>query len=279
MKIATSKHRQIQRQRGQSTSEFLVMLIALVPLVFFVVYIAKYGDLKQAANQASRYAAFERSWDPDQRIKTDAELQEEMQVRFFTTKRELHFRDRLSQVDADSNIPLWNDVTGNRLLSQFGDARLTIERGSSFGSTVLDVAEGFIGMGHQLPKPGMVKAQVSVSLADVTHFEPLRNIGLVIPAATAVGTNGWNSSGTNAGPASTCASLRPFTIYGKGEAVFRPVGELFGTLANGMDLERRDFQMGIMKPDVVPAGSLYRYGDLQPSQIVPEAEQRGSPAC
>ena len=279
MKMANVRARLIRAQRGQSTSEFVVMLLVLIPLVFFVVYIAKYGDVKQAANQASRYAAFERSWDPDQRLKTDAELQEEMQVRFFTSKRELHFRDRLSQVNADSSIPLWTDLTGNRLLPQFGDARLTMERNTDFGSTVLDVAEGLIGMGHQMPKPRMVKAQVSVSLADVTHFEPLRNIGMVIPAATAIGTNGWNSSGTNAGPASTCASLRPFTIYGKGEAGFRLVGDLFGTLANGMDLERSDFHMGIMKPDVVPAGSLYRNGNLQPSQIVPEAEQRGSPAC
>jgi hypothetical protein len=69
------------------------------------------------------------------------------------------------------------------------------------------------------------------------------------------------------------------TIYGKGDALFRPIGDLVRTLANDLDLEQRDFHMGIMKPDVVPAGSLYRNGNLQPSQIVPESEQKGSPAC
>lgn len=267
------------RQLGQSTSEFVVMALLLVPLLFLVVYMAKYGDIKQAAHQASRYAAFERSWDPNQRLKTDAELQEEMQVRFFSAKRELHFKDKLSQVAVNGSVPLWNDVSGQRMLRQFTDARLTVDRSADFGSNVLDVAEFAIGVGSQLPKPKMVKAHVSVSLGDVAHFEPLRNIGMVIPAATAIGANGWNSSGTNAGPASTCSSLKPLTIYGKGEALFRPIGDLVRTLANDLDLEQRDFHIGIMKPDVVPAGSLYRNGNLQPSQIVPESEQKGSPAC
>ena len=279
MKIEIYAVRSKTAQSGQATSEFLVMLLALIPLVFLVVYIAKYSDIKQAANQASRYAAFERSWDPDQRLKTDQELQEEMQVRFFTTKREIHNRERLSEVGPDSNIPLWSTVSGNRILAEYGDARLTIDRNARFGSTALDIAEVGIGLGHQLPKPNMVKSYVSVSLANITHFAPLSDIDLVIPAAMAIGTNGWNSSGTTAGPASTCASLRPFTIYGKGEAGFRPVGELFRLLANGMDLERSSFRMGIMKPDVVPAGSLYRNGNLQPSQVVPETEQRNSTAC
>ena len=268
------------KQGGQSTAEFVVMLLLLIPLFFLVIYMAKYGDVKQTAHQASRYAAFERSWDPDQRLKTDSELQEELQVRFFSTKRELHFKDKLSQVSESNRIPLWNAANGERLLNEFTDARLTIDRSADFGSSILDAAEMGIGvLGSPLPKPKMVKAQVSVSLADVTHFEPLRNIGMVIPAATAIGTNGWNSSGTRAGPASTCASLKPFTVYGKGEAVFSVVGTLVRTLANSLDLEQREFNMGIMRPDVVPAGSLYRNGNLQPSQIVPEAEQKGSPNC
>ena len=46
------------RQRGQSISEFLVSLIALVPVFLAITYLGRYADLHQRATQASRYAAF-----------------------------------------------------------------------------------------------------------------------------------------------------------------------------------------------------------------------------
>lgn len=75
-----------QRQfygRGQATLEFIIACLVMVPMFFGIYYFARYSDIKQIGIQASRYAAFERTWDPTSIRKTDAVIQNEVRARFF----------------------------------------------------------------------------------------------------------------------------------------------------------------------------------------------------
>jgi hypothetical protein len=51
-------------QSGQSLAEFSVALVVLVPLLLIVPLLGKYIDMNQAALQASRYVAWEKTVDP-----------------------------------------------------------------------------------------------------------------------------------------------------------------------------------------------------------------------
>ncbi|TMH76766.1 MAG: pilus assembly protein [Betaproteobacteria bacterium] len=78
----TMNARVIGKQRGQAMSEFVVAMIAFVPLVLGVIYIGKYSDIKHQAIQASRYAAFERALDPHKH-EGGTTVQDETVARFF----------------------------------------------------------------------------------------------------------------------------------------------------------------------------------------------------
>src|SRR5262245_24100839 len=69
-------------QRGQAMSEFIAAMALFIPLVFGVIYIGKYADIKHQAIQASRYAAMQRALDP-RRNRSDAAIQNETVARFF----------------------------------------------------------------------------------------------------------------------------------------------------------------------------------------------------
>jgi uncharacterized protein (UPF0333 family) len=75
--------RSFRTARGQATTEFLVMLLVMIPLFIGVFYFARYANVKHSAIQASRYVAFERAWDPYQRAKNPSQLAEEARARFF----------------------------------------------------------------------------------------------------------------------------------------------------------------------------------------------------
>src|SRR5438045_2219743 len=98
------------RQRGQATTEFAVLALALVPIFIAIPLIGKYIDVNQAAEQASRYVAFEAaarntssSW------KTDAEIAVELRRRFFR-----HSDARVTTNDVAGDFaahrnPVWTD--------------------------------------------------------------------------------------------------------------------------------------------------------------------------
>ena len=69
--MSNSLRYNVYYQHGQSTIEFIIACLVMIPLFFGIYYLVRYLDIKQSAIQASRYAAFERTWDHNQTIKTD----------------------------------------------------------------------------------------------------------------------------------------------------------------------------------------------------------------
>ncbi len=261
--------------RGQSTTEFLVMGLVLVPLFFLVVYVAKYFDMKQSAHQASRYAAFERSWDPDARFKSDEDIQGEVRARFFSTKREINYKDGLAHVSNDQHVPLWTDLQGRRLLNEFSDVTLAWDKSGSlasgFNGAALNVGAGLLS----LPEPNTVKALVNVRVSNVSHFEPLRSIDLTLPAATAIGAGSWSASGARSGPLPTCTTVSrlvptSWDLMGMGDMVRSVISGVMSIF------EDSELELGIIKPDLVPEGSLQQNGELSPWRNVPVDQQNGN---
>lgn len=251
------------------------MGLALIPLFFMVVYVAKFFDMKQAAHQASRFAAFERSWDPNARYKTDQDIEDELQVRFFSTKREINFKDKAADLAADKHIPLWTDLAKSRLFNEFTDARLTWDKSQPMATGLNSAALSAAGGLLDLDEPNVIKAMVTVNVADVSHFDALQGLNLTLPAATAIGAGSWSASGAQAGPQPACDTIRELMPLSADFAGFGGPVRSFITRFMGW-FEDSELELGIVKPDLVPEGSVIRNGDMTNRQNVRVNQQDGN---
>lgn len=150
-------------QRGQSTVEFVVAALALLPLFIAVPLLGKYLDLFQASEAASRYVAFEgvarnsaSSW------KTDAELSLEVRRRFFSTSgAPIKTGDAAGDFAADRN-PIWTDHTGKPLIAKFEDD-VTVATTVSGKNAIAATApfRGWLGLSHDNWYSGTVTVQMA----------------------------------------------------------------------------------------------------------------------
>jgi TadE-like protein len=258
----------IRCQRGQSTVEFIVVCLVMIPLFFGIYYFARYSDIKQTAIQASRYAAFERSWDITGQIKPDNVLNEEIRARFFMqrsdgTSSPIGYRDS-SAASSLTSVPLWVQVDNKKLIDKPSDINLTFAApiDLNVGGLVqpaINVLTSSIFF-KTLPKNQIIKAQVDVPLSNIVHFEPLKNIDIKMPAATAIGNGSWNASGAKtAGGNSVCDRVKPAIR-----------SDLFSSLESVLDIGMSMFedsspQFAITLPDYVPPGSVRANNSTTPS--------------
>ena len=259
-----NRYQQKHFQHGQSTIEFIIACLVMIPLFFGIYYLVRYSDIKQSAIQASRYAAFERTWDPNQTIKSDSVLQEEVRARFFLKavdeKKSIGYHDK-SSASNFGNIPLFVQADSKKLINAPSDVQLSWDNSYKLtaGSWLDNILFSPAASLFKLPKGGIVKAQVDVPLVNIAHFEPLKAINIKLPAATAIGGGSWNASGTKGGADTTCARVSPAV----------PTSN-FGGLASGLTsvlsvFEKSEFKLGIILPDYVPPGSVRTNNSASPS--------------
>lgn len=244
-------------QSGQATTEFLVCLMVLVPMFFGIHYLARYADVKHSAIQASRYIAFERAMDPYSKAKSAAQLAQEARARFFLRRgagqQEIVYRDNPLRERADRNrIALWSDVAYQPLLQDFNKVAVT-ERdlGELSAGEVGSLQQKLAVPVFDLPRGGMMRAEVTVSLAQVVHFDALRNIQVGMPGATAMAVGAWNADGARNGDESVCHRVKRAVLgqYAK------PVTDLLGHVMSPL-FERNAPDIGRVLPDYVPTGSV-----------------------
>ena len=236
-------------ETGQGTIEFIIACFVLIPLFFGVYYLARYSDIKQAGIQASRYAAFERAWDPTSSIKSDAVIENEVRSRFFTDNELIQYQQNPEE---KQNINLWVQADSKKLLNKTTDVKLFYNKTHSFSSNaVFDKFDLVVQKGFNLPKSDIVKAEINIPLSNIAHFEPLSNINLNLPAATAIGSGSWNSSGSDNGINSTCSRINNAIL---GRVLDNKIVDF---LNSGIDIfEPSAPKFGIRFPDYVPPGSL-----------------------
>ena len=244
------------RNAGQATVEFLVALLVMIPLFFGMHYFARYSDVKHSAIQASRYVAFERTWDPNGVAKSAAQLQEETRARFFTpistNSGLIAYRDSTAQLNPDSGrVPLWSDLEYKRLLRNFSDVSVReINTGNLNNGPVGQLQQAIGTKVFKLPAGGVMRAEVTVPLSNIAHFDVLRDINIGLPGATAIGNGVWNASGARDGPNSVCDRVTP-TVAGH---YIKPVTDVLGKLM--LPFERNAPDVGLVLPDYVPPGSV-----------------------
>ena len=198
MMIWTTTVNNFSSQTGQSTVEFIVVSLVLVPLFLIVPLIGKYLDLAQTTQIASRYVAFEGAVHHSSSStgwKTDAELATEVRRRFYS-RNDLSVKtnDLVSEVDAERNS-LWVDHRGDALLPDFSNISVQTTKASiatvfNGVTNVLDFSDNF-----GLPDENLYSGTVSVQLANVAGLAPFDAIDLSITRKTVVLVDPWAAKG------------------------------------------------------------------------------------
>lgn len=242
-----------RRMRGQSTVEFLVLAVVLLPLFLIVPLLGKQLDIAQTAASASRYVAFEgtvRHGSSQPPWKSDAQLADEVRRRFFSASTAPVKTDDVAGDFAAHRNPLWTDHRGDALLPSFAAnvgaasrrAALTQPTGAVFAA----------GMG--LDTDNLHTGSVRVNVADVAGLAPFDALGLSIERHTTVLVDPWSASG----PAAVRGALRrerwgldsPFP-FGLLELAASPL-KLIPPVLEGARLP----EIGRVEPDIVPADRL-----------------------
>lgn len=252
-------------------TEFVIAMLVIVPLVLGVIYIGKYEDLKFSAVQASRYAAFDRVFDPSQRHKSSSVLQEETRARFFTdpmlkNQGAVAFQDstqgqqgkgqRTTQGTLNQN---WYGTGGDPVVKQYPDITLNVQNTGPSGtsSKALDLLAGPVNF--KINDPGIAQADVQVKLANVATFAPLRQLNLNLDVSTAVLTDGYNAGGATS-PSANNVHDRTFADWGLIFGKIPGFQQLLSIVNNGIVAvgwqalsDTNGPQWGCVLPDVVPA--------------------------
>jgi hypothetical protein len=177
-------------QTGQATTEFVVLCLALVPLMLIVPLLGKYIDMMHTAESASRYVAFEGTVHHSSTAwKSDAALAEEVRRRFFSrSQAAIRSGDVASDVD-DQRQLLWRDHAGRPLLSDFGNQVSVSNTRSAFnfhGPTRLVWRSGL-----DLPEDNHSTGTVTVRPNNVPGLDPFDAINLQITRRTSVLVDSW----------------------------------------------------------------------------------------
>ena len=243
-----------QPQRGQATTEFVVLALVLVPLFIVVPLVGKYLDVMQTAEAASRYVAFEattrnssNSW------KTDAELAAEVRRRFFSNPNaSIKTNDAAGDFAAHRN-PVWSDHTGRPLIANF-ETDVGV-KGSVTDMNAIPVTDlPLIGFRSalDLPNANLYTGAVTVKIADIANFAPFDKIGLSTSRKTVLLADAWTAHSASAvrGKIEDAVLMYPM---GKLKEVIDPVGML-PTLVFDPALKVGDFDWDIVPCDRLVGG-------------------------
>lgn len=187
-------------QAGQSTIEFIVASLIVVPLFLIVPLLGKYIDLAQTTQIASRYVAFEGAVHHSSSStgwKTDAELATEVRRRFYSRNNlSVKTGDVVSEIASERN-PLWVNHRANALLPSFN--QITVHTAKAPINTLFNGATRFNDLSGnlELPNEGLYSGSVSVQIANVAGLIPLNNIGLSVTRRTVVLADPWAAKGPN----------------------------------------------------------------------------------
>lgn len=267
-------HGSTRYQRGQAMSEFLAAMALFLPLLFGLMYIGKYSDIKHQTIQASRYAAFERALDPSKAHEPDTVLQEETRARFFMDESRNQgalVSTTNNQATAGTLNPLWSQVNGAPMLDNYSNVAVSFGAEQNVDDVALAPVDAANTLLFGLSSNGQFQANVEVSPPNIASFGPLSAVNLKIAASTVVVGDAWNADGA-ANVASRLTGGTPGSMPMRPGGLLSAIGS---TLLNISNTVLQPFyqafagdngpQLGCIRPDVVPdptaPGAKYQPGD------------------
>lgn len=240
-------------QYGQSLTEFAVVLVVLVPLLLMVPLLGKYVDMSQAATQAGRYVAWEKTVDAG---KDDAKLADEVRLRFFANLGKPIKTDSVPNDNADGERnAFWADHTGSRLLASFKDVKVatSAETPSSLAG-VLSEAGSFFGLESANLYRGDVQVKIAKVGADTPLMEPLNKLELSVTRHNVILADAWN-----AGSPDAAVSRVKSGAAVPSNGLDNEVVDAAKTALSLVEPALAEFHPGYVKPDVVPKDRLPGY--------------------
>lgn len=256
----------------------------LIPLFLAIPLLGKYLDVRAAAVQTSRYAAWERTvwfggdaasslgwgtasnkWDAN--AKTDDQIRKEIGVRYLS---ETGTGDAFSNTDHnagnfknDSKM-LWKDRKGQALLASYSDIQNAVENAQAPGTlnVILDpIANLAATLGpFVLEMNGEYSAKVTIKIKDIDFDHFLAKTSTANFSETNVLlANGWSASGpddsTKTSAKQQVKGLVPTSIFAAKINNVKIMDYVLGALS-GLLPEASKLEPGKIEPDVVPADRL-----------------------
>lgn len=241
-----------QRQRGQSTVEFVTLSFVMVPLLLIVPLLGKYMDIAQTTAVASRYTAFEGTVHHSSSAggwKSDAQLAQEVRRRFFSNSdAPIKTNDTAGNFNAHRNT-LWFDYHGTPLLSDF-----TKNVGVKTKPETLSQPFGALASSFKLPQANLYTGQVNVNIDNLVtdSLKPFNSIGLSISRSTTLLVDPWAASGPNQ-IRDKVQDLGLLFPYKPLEVIAAPLGLLMSNPVMAiLGTENTPPKVGIVGPDQVP---------------------------
>lgn len=256
----------------------------LVPLFLAIPLLGKYLDMRAAAVQTSRYAAWERTvwyggdaasslgwfgvsrrWQANE--KTDDQIRREIGVRYLS---ETDGSEAFSSIDRDaSNFrggskELWKDRNGQALLANYSDIVNSVANNQAPGTlnVILDPIANFAStLGpFTLEMKGAYAATVTMKVKDIDYDHFLaKSSSASFNETNVLLANGWSADGPDgAGKTSVkqqAKGLVPFSIF-TAEIGGIPVMEYLQTAVSVFLPEVSKLELGKLEPEVVPADRL-----------------------
>jgi hypothetical protein len=255
-------------QHGQAITEFVVVCLLMVPLFLAVVYVGKYSDVKQTAIEASRYAVWERAVDPTSAHKSDAQIQQELEVRIVgnggRNDGKLQSTDAAASTSTDDTAynPLWFDQGHKRMLNKLTDATVvggiqdTAAPSSGTTAKLANAVNGVEAKWLKLDTAGWLRADVNIPLLNV-NFAPLSDINFAAGSTTVLYGDAWNAGGSASVIATTKRAAPADMLLNSGP--FNTVMSGIRTFVGLVEPSFRNFYPGCIAPDVVPTDRLPGY--------------------
>lgn len=201
-----------QRQPGQALTEFLVLSLVVIPLFLLVPVLAKYQDLAQLTQIASRYVAFDAIVrnDGENSAKPAAQLEDEVRRRFFgNPDAPVKTGDTAGDFEANQNL-FWRDPNGDALIKKFSDVSVNYgaddgtdaDAGFSAASDAMafNLAPGVLSS-LDLQRKGIFTAGITVALANFSSdadgyaqsYSEFKNINLTMTRRSSLLIDGWSA--------------------------------------------------------------------------------------
>ena len=254
--------------QGQALTEIVVMAAILVPLFLLIPIVAKYGHIKQMAQQAARNAAWEATATRNHALPDIHNLERKALDRNFAAAD--------AQIRSDVGSSAASGEFGDQMLNTFSKHKLLERDNLKLQSLRETGSPGYLDdavkvlprVGSFPPNPkGYVTAQVKLNIRDLKladgspahYLEPFDNLNLALVRKQSLLVDAWNASGPQSGERSVVTWVKPLTPSSKLEGLdklldmFKPLEMLPIIGAIGR------LEPGIIKPDVVPADKLAEY--------------------
>jgi hypothetical protein len=281
-----------QTESGQALTEVLVILLAMVPMVFLGVWVAKVADMQLATGAAARKIAFEctRRTQNCKNLDANSDIVDATRLhQYGAYGREVLSNDSAQDENpATAKNPLWVDHKGRALLAQFSDISGSIEN-ENFNATAsilssqkaagiaksgFDLVSNLAGPGHFGFDTfgGFIKGSAQVRIASqhpgFSQSNRLDPFALTARRQVAILTDQWNASGADNGRRDSTASR---VDKGKLLPLVGSASETALKAAYGLTTINMNAARGLM---LEPSANKFRFHEADVSLIPPDRDAK-----